>query len=364
MAPFESTAMAAWLPLVVSLVTSCATMYYVHLMQGSITRSETDPKSEPVPTATEQSSERRQRRRVNVNCLALADVPTVLRPSFYFRHLQDFKHYDLFQNATNVFSVLDSLHGYVEQWLQSNVPDIGIQAKTSVKTCKVGEVTLTCPDPSVANACTILNYDTTTTRRLCLDAGVRILGGILDVTDGSIFLGKNVVVEPNVCIKGPAIVGDGTVLRFGAYLRGDVIIGKHCVIRSEVKHSVIMDHAELCHPGYCGDSLCGYKSHFANQVSTANLALFASTKSLFVTVNDVEYDTGRRKVGVVLGDFSQLGCNVATDPCTLVGVHTSVYPLTRVNKGVYGPNEIVKNKPLEHGVIERAKVRGADATTE
>ncbi|RHY35345.1 hypothetical protein DYB32_000218 [Aphanomyces invadans] len=286
-------------------------------MQGSITRSETDPKSEPVPTATEQSSERRQRRRVNVNCLALADVPTVLRPSFYFRHLQDFKHYDLFQNATNVFSVLDSLHGYVEQWLQSNVPDIGIQAKTSVKTCKVGEVTLTCPDPSVANACTILNYDTTTTRRLCLDAGVRILGGILDVTDGSIFLGKNVVVEPNVCIKG-----------------------------------------------YCGDSLCGYKSHFANQVSTANLALFASTKSLFVTVNDVEYDTGRRKVGVVLGDFSQLGCNVATDPCTLVGVHTSVYPLTRVNKGVYGPNEIVKNKPLEHGVIERAKVRGADATTE
>ncbi|RHY09857.1 hypothetical protein DYB36_001975 [Aphanomyces astaci] len=332
--------MSAWLPLLASLVTCTATIYYVYQLRAAdseSTQKNDRPASREVRCTTQ--------RRVKVSSLAQADVPDVLRPSYYFRHIRDFKHYDLFQNSTNVFDVLDRLHGYVERWLDGYTPDKSMT--TVVTPCKVGEVSLTCSDVSVTNACTILNYSTTSRRRFCLDEGVRIMGGIFDVTDGSIFLGKNVVVEPNVYIKGPAIIGDDTVLRFGAYLRGDVVTGNNCVIRCEIKHAVIMDKAELGHPG-----------HFANQVSTANLALLA-TSSQVVTVNGVAYDTGRRKVGVVLGDESQLGCNVATDPCTLIGVHTAVYPLTRLNKGVYGPNEIIKNKPLEHGIVERCQVRPA-----
>ncbi|KAF0692424.1 Aste57867_16500 [Aphanomyces stellatus] len=348
-----SAAVALWIPAACAVVTASMTIYYLRqLCVLQEERSRATKKDHPGVTAAAPT------KCVKLCELTVDEVPLVLRPSYYFSHRHDFKHRELFHNATNVFDVLDGLHAYCEQWICDYTPETASKAMTTTKGGKVGSVALTSVDPAIANGCTLLNYETNKSRRLCIEEGVRIMGGVLDVTDGSIFLGKNVVIEPNVYIKGPAIIGDGTVLRHGAYLRGDVVIGKDCVIRCEMKHSArihpsILSHATL---GYCGDSLCGYKSHFANQVSTANLNLL-STDTICIDVLNVRYDTGQRKIGVVLGDFSQLGCNAATDPCTLIGLNTAVYPLTRVNKGFYGPNEILKNKPMEHGVVERTKLR-------
>ena len=164
------------------------------------------------------------------------------------------------------------------------------------------------------------------------------------------------VVEPGAFIRGPAIIDDHSTIRSGAYLRGNALIGKHVVLRCEVKNVVIMDKAEMFHPGYCGDSIIGYKGHFGNQVTTANLAMVnADTQK--IRHEEVTYDTGCRKVGVILGDEAQLGCSVVTDPGTLLGPRTIVYPLTRLPKGIYGPDEIVKNKPLEKGIVERVRRR-------
>lgn len=189
--------------------------------------------------------------------------------------------------------------------------------------------------------------------------GALVLGGSFDVSDGSVFIGKNVRIEPNVFIKGPAIIGEGSTLRSGTYIRGDVIVGQSVVLRGELKNALILDRAELCHPGYCGDSVCGVKSHFGNQVTTANLNLFASSASanLTIDVDGKRYDTGRKKIGVILGDHSQLGCSAVTDPCTLLHPNTVVYPLSRLRKGIYGPNQIIKNKPMEKGVLEAAPLR-------
>ncbi|RLN78587.1 hypothetical protein BBJ28_00001945 [Nothophytophthora sp. Chile5] len=196
-------------------------------------------------------------------------------------------------------------------------------------------------------------------RRLIVLPGAHVLGGTFDLSEGSIHIGKRVRIEPNVFIKGPAIIGARSTLRSGTYIRGDVIVGRNVVLRGELKNSVIMDEAELCHPGYCGDSICGFKSHFGNQVTTANLGLFAntSTANLMVEVEDVTYDTGRKKMGVILGDWSQLGCSTVTDPCTLIQQHTIVYPLTRLGKGIYGPSVLIKNKPMEKGVLEIVDLR-------
>ncbi|KAF1318080.1 Bifunctional glmu protein, partial [Globisporangium splendens] len=196
-------------------------------------------------------------------------------------------------------------------------------------------------------------------KRIVVLPGALILGGTFDVSDGSVFIGKNVRIEPNVYIKGPAVIGEGSTVRGGAYIRGDVIVGQSVVLRGELKNALILDHAELCHPGYCGDSVCGVKSHFGNQVTTANLNLFSSSSSanLTIDVNGQRYDTGRKKVGVILGDHSQLGCSTVTDPCTLLHPNTIAYPLSRLRKGIYGPNQIIKNKPMEKGVLEVAPLR-------
>ncbi|RLN62456.1 hypothetical protein BBJ29_003933 [Phytophthora kernoviae] len=193
-------------------------------------------------------------------------------------------------------------------------------------------------------------------RKLIVLPEALVLGGTFDLSEGSIYIGKQARIEPNVFIKGPAIIGAKSTLRSGTYIRGDVIVGRNVVLRGEVKNSVIMDDAELCHPGYCGDSICGFKSHFGNQVTTANLSLF-SHSNLLINVDGVTYDTGRKKAGVILGDGSQLGCSSVTDPCTLIQQNTVVYPLTRLRKGVYGSSLLIKNKPMEKGVLEIVPLR-------
>lgn len=202
-------------------------------------------------------------------------------------------------------------------------------------------------------------------QRVIFCDGAVVLGGTFDVSEGSILIDKNVRIEPNVFIKGPAIIGAGSTLRSGAYIRGDVIVGKRVVLRGELKNAIILDEAELCHPGYCGDSICGFKSHFGNQVTTANLSLMSamSDGNLCIECNGMTYDTGRKKMGVVLGDESQLGCSSVTDPCTLIQRNTIAYPLARLPKGIYGPNALIKNKPMQKGVLEIAELRLRDDST-
>jgi NDP-sugar pyrophosphorylase family protein len=134
-------------------------------------------------------------------------------------------------------------------------------------------------------------------------------------------------------------------------------------MRGELKNTVLLDKANFPHPSYVGDSVCGFMSHFGNQATAANLGIFEGLregderKNIVVKAGGKSYDLGKPKMGICLGDFSQVGCNSVSDPGTFLGPKTIVYSLTRITKGFYGPNEILKNKPMEHGVVERAEFK-------
>lgn len=331
--------------------------------------------------------------------LPVDEIPESLRLDAYVspENQKRFAHAALFKGCTNVFAVLDAIHSYAIRffdeslWIQGSVDDnthITILKASSKRERDPRWRLPECIDPEesaeillypgvdpltfapdkIINlpASTISTTSTTPLstkapqkKRIVILPEALILGGTFDVSDGSIYIGKNVRIEPNVFIRGPVIIGDGSTLRSGAYIRGDVIVGRDVVLRGELKNALVLDQAELCHPGYCGDSICGFKSHFGNQVTTANLNLFSGSPSVNLTI-DVDgqrYDTGRKKIGVVLGDHSQLGCSVVTDPCTLLLRNTVAYPLARLRKDIYGPNQIIKNKPMEHGVLEIASFR-------
>ncbi|MDP7399120.1 MAG: hypothetical protein QF541_19785, partial [Lentisphaeria bacterium] len=124
-----------------------------------------------------------------------------------------------------------------------------------------------------------------------------------------------------------------------------------------------LDEANFPHLSYLGDSVCGYGTHFGNQATAANLGIFQGLKPgnydpLILECGGSRYNTGAAKMGVCLGDWSQVGCSAVLDPGTFLGPRTIVYSLSRVSKGFYGPDEIIKNKPHEHGVLERAPLRG------
>jgi NDP-sugar pyrophosphorylase family protein len=153
-------------------------------------------------------------------------------------------------------------------------------------------------------------------------------------------------------------LGPDNDVRHGVFFRRNIISGKGCIFRGEVKNAVFMDKTNFPHPSYVGDSVLGYHTHFGNQATTANLGIFEGMredkkfKNLALSLDGVSYDTGSAKMGIILGDFSQVGCNSVSDPGTLLGPRTIAYSLSRINKGFYGPDAIIKNKPMEKGTIE------------
>lgn len=156
-----------------------------------------------------------------------------------------------------------------------------------------------------------------------------------------ILVGENVKIAKTATIEAPAIIGPNTELRPGAFLRGNVIIGEKCVIgnSSELKNSILLDHVQVPHYNYVGDSILGNNSHMGAGSICSNLK---SDGKNIVIHGEEEYETGLRKIGGILGDKADIGCGSVLNPGTIVGKNTQMYPLTMA-RGVYPENSIVKS---------------------
>ena len=141
-----------------------------------------------------------------------------------------------------------------------------------------------------------------------------------------IYIGKGAVVEPGAYIRGPCYLDDGCVVRHGAYIRGYVIAGKESVIGhdTEIKNSILLNHAHAAHFAYVGDSLLGNRVNLGAGTKCANLRLDSS--EVVVHFEGKKIATGLRKLGAVLGDDTQLGCNVVTNPGTITAKRVWVFP--------------------------------------
>ena len=166
------------------------------------------------------------------------------------------------------------------------------------------------------------------------------IDGFRRMGDG-ILVGEHVTIAPSAVIEAPAVIGAGSVLRVGAYLRGNVITGRDCVIGNscELKHSVLLDGVQIPHYNYVGDSILGNRAHLGAGAVCSNLK--ADGKAVVIH-GDEDYETGLRKVGGFLGDGADVGCGCVVNPGTVIGSHTSVYPLTAL-RGVYSADSIVKD---------------------
>ncbi len=169
--------------------------------------------------------------------------------------------------------------------------------------------------------------------------------------EGDVFIGTDTVVEPGALIRGPAIIGRACQIRQGAYIRGNVIVGDGCVVghATEVKQSVLLNHAHAPHFAYVGDSILGNGVNLGAGVRLANFPLAlpgAAARedgpSIRLQLADQVLDTGLLKLGAILGDRVQLGCNVVTNPGCIIGPETVVYPLVLLRKGYYPAASIVK----------------------
>ncbi len=161
-----------------------------------------------------------------------------------------------------------------------------------------------------------------------------------------VWVAKNATVFPSAYLNGPLIIDENAEIRHCAFIRGNAIVGKGSVVgnSTELKNVIIFNSVQVPHYNYVGDSILGFKSHMGAGSITSNVK---SDKTL-VTVKDLygskeEIKTGRKKIGAMLGDYVEVGCNSVLNPGTVIGPHSNVYPLSRV-RGVIPENSIFKDK--------------------
>jgi len=159
--------------------------------------------------------------------------------------------------------------------------------------------------------------------------------------EGGIWIAKDASVAPTASVNGPCIICSGAEIRHCAYIRGSAIIGRGSVVGNscEVKNAVIFDGAQVPHFNYVGDSILGYKAHMGAGAITSNVK---SDKSMVIIKDGVSViGTGRKKVGAMLGDYAEIGCNSVLNPGAIIGRRSVVYPLSSV-RGVIAADRIYK----------------------
>ena len=161
--------------------------------------------------------------------------------------------------------------------------------------------------------------------------------------EGLVYLHPSVKLPASATLIGPAWIGEGTEIRPGAFIRGNVIVGARCVLGNscEFKNALLMDDVQVPHFSYVGDSILGNGSHLGAGVILSNLRL--DKKPVTVRLTDATVDTGLRKFGAILGDHAEVGCNAVLQPGTIMGQRALVMP-TVAYGGYLPPSTIARTR--------------------
>jgi bifunctional N-acetylglucosamine-1-phosphate-uridyltransferase/glucosamine-1-phosphate-acetyltransferase GlmU-like protein len=260
-----------------------------------------------------------------------------------FFDLSSWEHSALVEAEDKVWLALKNLVPYLEaqsypEWIPDFIPD-GEPIKR----------TLVCYDGSLLEArdCTIEYGDASKGSLKVYYDGQHMIGASV-IMAGAIFrgsqirIGKGVLIEPGAYVKSPTIIGDRTEVRHGAYIRGSCLIGTNCVVGhvTEVKHSIFLDGAKAGHFAYLGDSILGNQVNLGAGTKLANLRFIKGE----IAINTPEglVKTGLRKLGAIMGDHVQTGCNSVTNPGTLLGKRSMVIPNTTVPSGYHADSSLIR----------------------
>jgi bifunctional UDP-N-acetylglucosamine pyrophosphorylase/glucosamine-1-phosphate N-acetyltransferase len=149
----------------------------------------------------------------------------------------------------------------------------------------------------------------------------KILGTIEKnvILKGSVVVGKDTTIRSGTYIEGPVVIGCNSKIGPNCYLRPYTTIGNYCHVGNacEVKNSIVMDHSNIPHLNYVGDSIIGENCNLGAGTTVANLKL--DKQNISVVLNGKKIDSKRRKLGMVMGDNVQTGINSVINVGTMIG---------------------------------------------
>lgn len=147
------------------------------------------------------------------------------------------------------------------------------------------------------------------------------------LVEGEVYIHPSVKLPPFCSITGPVYLGEGCEIRPGAYLRGNVIAGKRCVLGNscEFKNCLLLDDVQVPHFSYVGDSVLGNRAHLGAGAICSNLRLDQANVPI-VYEDGSRVDSGLRKLGALIGDGAEVGCNAVLNPGSILGRRSLVMP--------------------------------------
>ena len=166
-------------------------------------------------------------------------------------------------------------------------------------------------------------------RQLIEDLGAQLPDDYTQVSP-RVWVHHTAVVAPTAHLGAPCIIGAYTEVRHCAFLRGSALVGENCVVGNsvELKNVILFDKVQVPHYNYVGDSILGYRAHMGAGSLTSNVK---SDKSLVVVRSGSRHiPTGLKKLGAMVGDGVEIGCNSVLNPGTVVGRNSQIYPLSCV----------------------------------
>tara|TARA_B100000609_G_C17129846_1_gene389551 strand:+ start:135 stop:851 length:717 start_codon:yes stop_codon:yes gene_type:complete len=161
----------------------------------------------------------------------------------------------------------------------------------------------------------------------------------------AIMIHKSVKIPDNVHFGDWGIIIEkGAVIRPGAYIRKNTWICENAVVGhcSEIKNSVLLPGAKAPHFNYVGDSILGPDVNLGAGCKLSNLRNDRKTVLLRDSGTGETIDSELKKIGAILGEGVQIGCNVVTNPGVILGPECNVWPNVTVS-GIYSAGTIIKD---------------------
>lgn len=165
------------------------------------------------------------------------------------------------------------------------------------------------------------------------------------VIEGDVYLDKSVKLPAYGCIQGPAYIGAHSELRPGVFIRGNVIVGENCILGNscEYKNCLLMDSVQTPHFNYVGDSILGSRSHLAAGVILANQRL--DKEPITINFNGKKIPTYLKKLGSMIAESVEVGCNSVLQPGTILSKHVVVGPCLAVGGFIKEYQKVFAQKP-------------------
>ena len=242
-------------------------------------------------------------------------------PESYFRRLGEFPHRSLFEGADHAWEAVGILEDFVRNLVEEADAPLSEAAALRVE------------------------------EGLVVSEGLLVTGERLKIASVGLLVEAGARIEPGAVIKGPTVLCAGAEVRHGAYLRGGCLIGPDAVVghATEVKNSAFLNGAHAGHFAYVGDSILGAHANLGAGVKLANLELrteeekrAGAVKNIVLRAEGEWIDTGLSKLGAVIGDDVEIGCNAVTSPGALLGPGSWVAPNVTVSKGVYPERTLIR----------------------